>query len=298
MEPVLGAQLALTGIAKWGPLVFQALMMVLCGLCLAEALVMARDPERRVLLKRELLRSLPVAGGLVAAQLWAFALALTDADFEMLGRVALMYLVLAVLFPVFWAVGQVWAEREGMPALAGAWSAKRKGWVAGAVGFFGLALNFLIIIFADIEVGEAVTDLTEGMSELALSLLAIWMIFNAPWMEELLMRHYLVARVAARRPEGRRQGGRWAVGAIVLAAVLFAVGHAGHMEPAWPKLLQTFSWGLMLGWARVWLGTWYAVGLHLLWNVTAPLVVPFMRDDGALEISFAFLSRCAVLICE
>jgi membrane protease YdiL (CAAX protease family) len=106
-----------------------------------------------------------------------------------------------------------------------------------------------------------------------MGVLVVWLMLNAPWQEELIFRHYLVPRLSA-------IGGLRSKWTMVLAvggtAAIFALGHGGHLDPAWPKLVQTFVWGLMLGSVRVWLGTGYAVGLHLLFNLSAPLMAPFV----------------------
>lgn len=240
---------------------------------------MAFNASRRPLLLAEMRRALPWAAGLVLAQLAALSLAFIDSDFKMLGRFALLYLVFAVLFPVIWAVGQVWGQGVSLPMYRNHWSGKQKLTIAAVMGAAGLILNFLLVLLIDVRVGASVKDMTEGIPPVALGVMAVWMIFNAPWFEELTLRHYLVARIAAGRPVTDARRALWTTGAVITAAAIFAVGHTGHMEPAWPKLVQTFTWGLMLGWARVQLGTWYAVALHLSWNVTAPLVAPLVGGD-------------------
>lgn len=275
MEPLL--VLPGAGFEQWGQVLFQGVLFVIVGFAMVEAIAMATDANQRSRLLAEMRRALPWAAGLAAAQLAAFSLALTDSNFKMLGRFALVYLAFAVLFPVLWAAGKVWGDVEGIPVRASAWSDRKKLAITAAIALAGLVLNIVLLILVDVRVGESVREMADGISPLGLSLLAIWLILNAPWMEELLMRHYLVARIAASRPASDGSRRRWMAAAVVIAAVVFAVGHAGHMEPSWPKLLQTFVWGLMLGWTRIWMGTWYAVALHLSWNMTAPIAVPFME---------------------
>lgn len=264
-------------LADRGQLVFQAAIVIIAGIALAEALMMARDSWRRDQLLAEMRHALPWAAGLVLAQLGALSLAVVHPEFKMLGRLAMVYLGFAVLFPAVWAVGQVWGAAGGMPARENQWSDRRKLTVTALVAAAGMVLNVVLFALTDVQVGDQVRELTEGLSSVSVALVALWLIFNAPWLEELLLRHYLVARMAVQRPAAMHQAGApWTAFVVVVVAALFALGHAGHMEPAWPKLLQTFTWGLMLGWARVCLGTWYAVALHLGWNLTAPLAAPFI----------------------
>lgn len=76
--------------------------------------------------------------------------------------------------------------------------------------------------------------------------------------EEVCFRGFLQPVVA------NYAGGRW-VG-IVVAAVLWAFGHAGHLKLPWVLETHLFVFGLMLGWMRERDGLLAAVSLHLTYN--------------------------------
>lgn len=265
------------GIGQWGPMLLTVMVWAAAGLATAEAIAIAVDKDRRSGLWRDIRQALPWAAGLLAAQFAAFGLAVVmDPDFKVLGQVAVLYMIFAVLFPAIWATGRHHAADLAMPGNSANTQAYPRWRAAAALFIAGLAINFLTVALVDLRVGNAITGMSDGLSETALGVLAIWLILNAPWQEELVFRHYLLPRLAkASQRNGRRK--TWLVAAAVITAAFFALGHAGHTEPAWPKLAQTFGWGLMLGWARIWLGTWYAVALHLAWNLTAPLFAPFIQ---------------------
>jgi membrane protease YdiL (CAAX protease family) len=55
-------------------------------------------------------------------------------------------------------------------------------------------------------------------------------------------------------------------------AVLFAAAHSANLNVTRLGLLNTFAWGVLLGWAVLRSGDlWLAVGLHLGWNWALPL---------------------------
>lgn len=251
-------------------------MWAVCGLALAESLSLARNPHHRQQFLSELRRSLPWAAGLAVIQVIAIALAMLNPAFEALGRFAALYLIFTLILPPLWAVGKVHAFQAALPRKHHSWPAGKRWLIFSALAAGGVILSLLLVILVPVHPGESVTTMAEGASDGALALLALWLMINAPWQEELLFRHYLVARVAAFAGEGTASRRAWTLIAIVFAAAIFALGHSAHMDPAWPKLAQTFAWGLALGWVRVAMGTSYAIGLHLVWNLTAPLVAPFV----------------------
>ncbi|MBX3730466.1 MAG: CPBP family intramembrane metalloprotease, partial [Candidatus Sumerlaeia bacterium] len=79
---------------------------------------------------------------------------------------------------------------------------------------------------------------------------------------------------------GRRIGlpaGMAAAGAIVGASVLFALGHAGMVEPDGLKELQIFFVGVVLGTLKWRYGLWSCVVAHLVLNLAALGVEVAMR---------------------
>lgn len=265
------------GVAQWGPNIYAGVMWGACGLALAEGAVMALSGPNKTALRTGVSRSLPWGLGLAAAQLAAILAADRLGGFNLLAGSAVMYFFFALLLPVLWATGRVWAQQSGIPAKTGYWSARSRKILMSGLVVAGVGLSLLLVTLVDVSTGAAVRELTaEGGSDLAVGVLVAWLLFNAPWQEELLFRHYLVPRLAA------IGAGRFCTAAMIMAVVItsaiFALGHGGHFEPAWPKLVQTFIWGLMLGGVRIWLGTAYAIGLHLMFNLSAPLMAPFVSS--------------------
>lgn len=89
------------------------------------------------------------------------------------------------------------------------------------------------------------------------------MLFFGALGEELLFRGYGFQLLLA------RFGCWWTVGP---SALLFALAHLGNLNASWPGAVNTFLWGLLLGYSIVRSGDlWLATGLHLGWNMTLPL---------------------------
>ncbi len=261
------------GVSQWGPIVYSGVMWGACGLALAEGAAKAFSGADKALFRQQIIRTLPWGLGLAAAQLAAILAADHFAGFNLLAGPAVLYFLFALLLPVLWATGHVWAVKSGIPVKEGGWSPKAKSLLMAGMAVAGVAISLLLVLLVDIQTGEAVLELTDGGSDLAVGLLVAWLMLNAPWQEELLFRHYLVARLSA---IGGRRSRPVMILAVIVTALVFALGHAGHFDPAWPKLAQTFTWGLMLGAVRIWLGTTYAISLHLLFNLSAPLAAPFL----------------------
>lgn len=92
--------------------------------------------------------------------------------------------------------------------------------------------------------------------------IAVVLIFGALG-EELLFRGYGFQLLL------RRFG---APAVIIPSAALFALAHLGNLNASWPGALNTFLWGLLLGYAIVRSGDlWLATGLHYGWNLTLPM---------------------------
>lgn len=91
---------------------------------------------------------------------------------------------------------------------------------------------------------------------------AVILVFGALG-EELLFRGYGFQLLL-------RRLGPW--GTVIPSALLFAVAHLGNLNASWTGALNTFFWGLLLGYAIVRSGDlWLATGLHYGWNLTLPL---------------------------
>ncbi len=55
--------------------------------------------------------------------------------------------------------------------------------------------------------------------------------------------------------------------AIVVTTLLWTIGHAGALEPAWVKLVQIFPVGLMLGWLCQRYGMESSIMAHAVFNL-------------------------------
>lgn len=55
--------------------------------------------------------------------------------------------------------------------------------------------------------------------------------------------------------------------------VLFAAAHSSNMNVSWIALVNTFLWGVALGWSVLRSGDlWLAIGIHAGWNMALPLL--------------------------
>jgi membrane protease YdiL (CAAX protease family) len=263
--------------AQAGQAVFILVLLGTCGLAVTDT-VRALHPTHPStdLVRAELKRSLPWTAGLAAAQIALILLALQNPDFQPLLPMVILYLVFACFLPFMWAGGKTRAFQCGLPLDDPLRPSPRKWQTLGGVALAGFCLSLGLVVAIDIRPGAAVQQLSDkSISPVAMGVMAIWLMINAPWVEELCFRHYLVPRLGTVIKSRPGQITLWI--SILIAATLFAIGHAGHMVPAWPKLIQTFIWALALGWARIRFGTFYAIGLHLVWNITSPLIAPFIN---------------------
>ena len=68
-----------------------------------------------------------------------------------------------------------------------------------------------------------------------------------------------------------RRFGVWAT--LLPMGVLFAAAHSGNMNVSSIGLLNTFLWGVGLGWCVLYSGDlWLAIGVHAGWNWALPLL--------------------------
>jgi membrane protease YdiL (CAAX protease family) len=216
--------------------------------------------------------------GLVAAllallQLLYLAAAYLVPGWRQIAGIGWFYLFCAVPVPFLWSAGRIKQQALDWPRWKARFTRRQKWTAVAALALVGLGFSLVLFSRTKIEAGPAVTDISDRANTTsALLLMVVWLVINAPWIEELSFRHYMLP--ALTRWWG---GGRIAtIAALVVSSMLFAVGHAAHMEPAWPKLLQVFTWGLTLGCVRIWLGTGYCIALHLAWNLTAPVLAALL----------------------
>lgn len=227
-------------------------------------------------LRKRVWRGAVAAVCLALAQVIYLATTYYVPGFSSAAGVGWFYLFCTAPVAFLWAAGRCNEARLGWPLEQTRWTDMKKMVVGAAIGIGGVGLSVLLFALVQMQAGTAVRELADETAAPAMALLAFWLIINAPWIEELTFRHYIIPRLAL-----WWGGGRWAIAAsIVVSAAVFAAGHAGHTVPAWPKLVQVLLWGVALGWARVWLGTAYAIALHLMWNLSAPLVALVVSVQG------------------
>jgi len=273
-------------LAQWGQSVFTIAALGAAGFAFIETLSILRPApgshhnavkEKAVAWQYEIRRILPAAAIIALLQISGIGLAFINEQFRPLLPIAIMYLFFAMVLPFLWAAGQAHAAICRIP-IAPPWAISRKLLITGILAVGGVVLSLALIVLNDVRPGAAVESLSgETGDDAALVVIALWLLFNAPWMEEMIFRHYLVPRLAAFR--WMKTKGLFLCLSVVICATVFALGHAGHLVPAWPKLVQTFVWGVMLGWSRIYFGTFSAIGLHLVFNLSAPLVAPFVETQ-------------------
>lgn len=259
---------------RLGMMLFAAATWGAAGLAMAECVAISRSrPDRRGALLSAIRRSRGWTVLLVVAQLAVLGIALALPQSGNLQGIALVYLVGALMLPMLWGAGCVQQQVLGWPLTPAGWLRRYGGRVFAGFLLAGMALSAFMLLVTPVAPGESVEALlpAEESARLTALIMALWLLVNAPWMEELIFRHYLLPRFTLWFGGGQAA----CVAAVIVTAAVFAIGHAGHLQPAWPKLIQTFGWGVLFGTARVWFGTGWAVALHLALNLSSIVFVPF-----------------------
>jgi len=98
----------------------------------------------------------------------------------------------------------------------------------------------------------------------------ILLVLLAPIWEETAFRWYVLNRL-----ETALVRWRWGRGIAILASsALWACGHAAMTDPAWVKLVQTFTIGCLLSWRFRVIGLSGCIVAHLAMNVLAAFGPP------------------------
>ncbi|MBA3975987.1 MAG: hypothetical protein C0504_17410 [Candidatus Solibacter sp.] len=134
------------------------------------------------------------------------------------------------------------------------------GIAAGMIPVIVAVLGFVLAGYASFErVADAASAFTPGRFAMVFTLL----LFGAIG-EELMFRGYafqIILNVA--RP----------FTTILPFAVLFAAAHTGNLHASTFPIVNTFLWGVVLGYAYVRSGDlWLPIGLHFGWNMALPLL--------------------------
>jgi membrane protease YdiL (CAAX protease family) len=182
------------------------------------------------------------------------------------------------------AAGQRAAEpRPAYPALLGDRGRRFRGWVPGAViGAFAGVASTLLFWRLGVELGDAprmAQKLMPGLehaSRLLVGTALLPAFVGVAVAEEILFRGVIQGWIARLLGGGRAA----AVVAVLAASLLWALGHAGTVEPLWLKLVQIFVLGLVFGWLALRYSVESAILAHAGLNVTALLLGYALGMDG------------------
>lgn len=105
-----------------------------------------------------------------------------------------------------------------------------------------------------------------------LSLQSVLLLLGVAVAEELFFRLGIQSYLARKL---RLQGGRYWI-AIILTALLWALGHTGALDPDRIKLVQILPVGLLLGWLFSKHGTESAILAHGAFNVIMLVLAPYL----------------------
>lgn len=134
------------------------------------------------------------------------------------------------------------------------------GIAAGVVPAVAAVLPFVLTGFASYQ---RVADPAAGFTPGRFAMVFAFLLFGAIG-EELMFRGYafqIILNVA--RP----------FTTILPFAVLFAAAHTGNLHASTIPILNTFLWGVVLGYAYYRSGDlWLPIGLHFGWNIALPLL--------------------------
>lgn len=134
------------------------------------------------------------------------------------------------------------------------------GLASGAIPAAAAILPFVLSGYATYQ---GVADPSAGYTPGRFMMVFVLLLFGAIG-EELMFRGYafqIILNVA--RPYTT----------ILPFAVLFAAAHTGNLHASWLPILNTFLWGVVLGYAYVRSGDlWLPIGLHFGWNLALPLL--------------------------
>lgn len=234
-----------------------------------------QSPDRRTDTLHLLQKSAPWALALALAQAVLILASFFSPVFTAAASTAWFYFIGAAALPVLWAAGTENARSLGWPTGRQTVPASRALFITLLIYLAGMALSALLFWAGRVEPGESLRTMADDASRptAALAIFAVWLLLNAPWLEELVFRHFAIPALA--RAFGGSRGA--IILAVIGASVPFALGHSGYTIPIWPKLVQMLVWAAALSGLRIYLGTRYAIGLHLAWNLSTPLIALMLQ---------------------
>ena len=196
----------------------------------------------------------------------AFVLLLAGDFQRALGPLAMLTLGALMTIALFPA-GCYWTRRHAgpLPHLIGTSSSPVHWRIFGTYVFIGVAAPIILTVLLTTVLPWNVTSeferalAPERHSALQNTLLAIYLLIGAAIAEEILLRHYLLNFIAG------RTGSR--VLAAIVTSAIFALGHAGMIQPVWLKFAQAGVLGIALAVVQFKVGLEGAILTHLLFNV-------------------------------
>lgn len=164
-----------------------------------------------------------------------------------------VFLVGALFLLISWKHGQPFWRALG-------WTMAFRGAIASVLAgpVLALGVSFLGVLLHAPDVRDPIREMITGRT--ALTVVILFGVLIAPFVEELIFRGFLLPLVA-------RSVGRWL--AIIFTAVLFALPHGAQNEWAWQQLVLIALAGVAFGFARVRTGATSASFLmHASFNAT------------------------------
>ncbi len=136
------------------------------------------------------------------------------------------------------------------------------------VGLGAIVYSLILFAITTPGINSALRDLVDSSSRTVTPLTLITFLEFA-FTEELIFRlgiqNYLATKL------NRNNNGYWI--AIVLTSIVWALGHAGTLDPNWVKFAQIFPVGLALGWLYRRNGVESTIIAHSLFNVLGAFVI-------------------------
>lgn len=256
--------------------VYYSVLLLIYLLCVVDFASLGRFRGIRQGARRDKLASsvLPLVNRWIIFQGLCFAIFTAMGELQRAGAPMLFHLANAIIFVLLVPLGIHWQLRTGQPVLGRGQqdgARRRKMLKIGifiTLGAVPIGVTWALFRNFAWTVEPAMRELLEPEDHSALNnaVLTGYLLISAAVTEEILFRHYFIARLThAFRSAGMRTLSSAAL-AICATSAVFALAHTGMITPAWLKYGQTFILGASLGLCRVLLGTWASIALHLLFN--------------------------------
>ncbi|MCL6429710.1 MAG: CPBP family intramembrane metalloprotease [Anaerolineae bacterium] len=179
----------------------------------------------------------------------------------------------AIALPVATADTPVLTPLPAGGVMAAACPRPRCDYILSTLGVAAAAVGYSAALFRLVppRLSEALSGLSGNPeASAALTLQVLVTVLAAAFSEEIFYR--LGVQNFLARYLGCRGAKYWIP--IALTSLLWTLGHAGVLEPAWLKLAQIFPIGLVLGWLYRWHGVESCMLAHALFNIVLAALAP------------------------